>query len=185
MKNISYYVELIKAGKIRYKDDTTRVFKANKCAINGCAMQLAAQDWAGNALEFRFHGIDIIFKGEDGEKHFLEIKSNYSPIEQASALRCSLMAYASHVDPNFPLNKQDGYVLPMQDFLRIGKAMGLIREGTSCGGKKSEPMTTQTVYNNARGEYHGTKWFKVEEEFLKAGALTFEEFFKENEDGLN
>lgn len=185
MRDISYYVNLISNGSIKYKDNTTRTFRANSCAINGCAMQLAAQDWAKNKLEFRLHGIDIIYKDADGERRFLEVKSNSSPIEAASALRCSMIAYASHVEPSRPLNKQDGYVLPMADFLRIGKELKLIKSGTSCGGSKTEDMKTQTVYNNSKGDYHGTKWFKLEEEFLKVGALTFEEFFTEDEDGLN
>lgn len=176
MKNaIAYYVRLLETGKIFYKG-TKDIVIVNSCSVLGLALELAVKDFYGLPLNISGRkGIDIIFTDDDGNKRFMEVKSNSSPIGNA-VNRSSVMAYAFFIDVNKTLDNQYGYVMDKKIFLEIGYKLNHIKNGTSAGGK-AKCIKTQTVYNYSKNEFHGAKAFKLEDEYLNVGAIPFSEFF--------
>lgn len=177
MKNLSTYAEMVMNGEICYKG-TKKPVIANDCAIKGLALELAVKDYFNLPLEVsKSRENDIIFVGDDGKRHFMEVKSNSSPIENCVG-RSSVMAYVFGVQLDKPLSKQWGYVMPLKQFIEIGYAHGHIKSGTSTGGKVAVAMKTQTVWNNSKNEPHGAKAYKLEDAYIAAGAISFSEMFR-------
>ena len=183
MKNIQHYVTLLENGSIFYKGTKIPVI-VNSCSVFGFALELAVKDYYGLPLVIsRQRGIDVITE-VNGKRTFIEVKSNSSPLA-IGVSRSSLMCYACFVDINKPLNRQKGYVINRSDFVDIGIKLNHIKTGTSNyranNGKPSfnTCLKTQTVYNYSKGEYHGKKWFKLEDEYIEHGGISFRDWFTE------
>lgn len=177
MKNLSVYAEMLLNGEIYYKGTKTKVIP-NECNLKGLSLELASKDFHGLPLDISSaRGIDIVFTDENGKRRFMEVKSNGSPLAIA-AERSSIMAYAFCVNLEKPLNKQWGYVLSRSAFMEIGEKLHHIVSGTTSGGRV-HTLKTQTVWNNKKNAPHGAKAFKLEDEYIKAGARSFEEYFIE------
>ena len=175
--NLSHFAEMVKNGEVRYTG-TRKVVKANACSIRGYALELAVKAHYGLPLTIsKARSNDIIFADENGARHFMEVKSNSSPIDGCLG-RSSVMAYVFGVSLDKPLTEQWGYVLPLKSFMAIGTAMGHIKSGTTAGGAAEVEYKTQTVWNNSKGEPHGTKAYKLEDAYQASGAVSFKEWFK-------
>lgn len=176
MENLRYYAEMVENGKIYYSG-TKKVVKPNSCNIYGFAVELAVCDYYGLPLTIsRAKTNDVIYTDDNGARHFMEVKSNSSPIDGCVG-RSSVIAYVFGVQLDKPLNKQWGYVLPFKTFMSIGKKLKHIKEGTTTGGTVMVEYKTQTVWNNKKQEPHGTKAYKLEDAYQQANAKSFGEWF--------
>lgn len=179
MPKLSIYADMLNSGKIFYagarKDDNP--VKPNDCNIRGLALELAVRDYFDLPLVIGTQRQnDIVFRDEDDRRHFMEVKSNSSPLD-GILNRSSMISYAFFVDLDRPLNEQMGYVLKLKKFMDIGLSLGHIKSGTTKGGEVAVEYKTQTVYNYSKMEFHGKKAFKLAEAYAQAGAQSFEEFF--------
>lgn len=176
MKELNYYANMLLNGEIHYKDSKDAV-KVNDCNLKGYSLELAVKDYYGLPLEIsRSRQNDIIFYDADDRKHFMEVKSNSSPIDGVLG-RSSFISYAAFVNLDATLAEQVGYVMKLKTFMDIGMTLGHIKSGTTKGGTVEVEYKTQTVYNNTKSEFHGKKWFKLEAEYVRKGGISFEDWF--------
>lgn len=177
MNTLDFYAEMLKNGKVCYANTHDTVI-VNDCSLRGLALELAVKDFYGLPLTIsRVRANDVVFTGEDGKRHFMEVKSNSSPLEDCIN-RSSVISYAFGVRLEKTLAEQWGYVLPLKTFFEVGIEMGHIKTGTVQGGKYRVKYKTQTVWNNSKGEAHGKKAYKLEDAYKAVGAVSFKEWFK-------
>lgn len=176
MKPLQTYAEMLQAGKINYSNSKT-VVKPNDCNIYGLALELAVKDYYSLDLTISARrSNDIIFYGKDGKRHFMEVKSNSSPIDGCIG-RSSTMAYVFGVKLEKTLAQQWGYVMPLKSFMEIGLELKHIKSGTTQGGKVSVEYKTQTVWVNKDRLPWGKKAYKLEDAYRANGAASFSEWF--------
>ena len=176
MKKLQYYAEMLKTGKIHYTKSKT-VVKPNDCNIYGLALELAVKDYYGLDLAIsKKHSNDVVFYGKDGKRHFMEVKSNSSPIDGCIG-RSGTMAYVFGVKLDKTLSQQWGYVMPLKSFMKIGLEMKHIKSGTTQGGNVKVEYKTQTVWINKDRLPWGKKAYKLEDAYKASGAQSFAEWF--------
>lgn len=173
---LQYYANLLLSGSIFYKG-TKKPVIVNGCSIKGFALELAVKDFFNLPLEISGQRQIDVIATINGQRRHLEVKSNSSPICNG-LIHSSIMVYAFGIDLNKPLNQQYGYIINKADFMAIGTALNHFKIGTVNGGKATT-VKTQTVWNNSKNAPHGTKAYKLEDEYIKHGGLSFEEFFVE------
>lgn len=176
MKTLNYYANKLANGEIYYKG-TKETVKPNDCNLRGYALELAVKDYYGLELSIcREHANDVVFRDEDDRRHFMEVKSNSSPIDGVLN-RSSVISYAFFINLDATLAEQNGYVMPLKKFMDIGMSLGHIKSGTVKGGSVHVEYKTQTVYNYSKMEFHGKKAFKLADAYVQAGAVSFEDWF--------
>lgn len=175
-RKLSEYAEMLNRGEVCYKGTKT-IVEPNSCNLRGFALELAVADYYGQPLEISNVGqMDIIFYDEEGRKHFMEVKSNSSPLDGVLN-RSKYISYVPFVDLDGTLSEQIGYVIKLKKFFDIGMSNGHIKPGTTRGGAYTVEYKTQTVYNYSKMAFHGKKWFKLAELYAQNGGLRFDEWY--------
>ena len=177
MRKLSFYADMLAREEITYAG-TSKVVKPNAANIRGLALELAVKDYYGLPLAIsRANSNDIVYRDSAERRHFMEVKSNSSPLDGCIG-RSGTMAYVFGVRLEKTLAEQWGYVMPTKLFMTIGFELKHIKQGTTNGGRAEVEYKTQTVWNNSKQEPHGTKAYKLEDAYQAAKAKPFKEWFK-------
>lgn len=158
-KKIQFYVDMIIAARLAANPDYN---PEKDSGLIGDALELAIKDFYGRPLVISKQGHSDI---RIGSRNY-EIKNGGGELgnEDGKLVKGSGWAiYVPVVLVDYPLSRQDGYVMTRQDFIDSLDEAGAIRRKTSTSGQKK--VTIQTFWNRKLNKPHGKLMFRMIEAF--------------------
>lgn len=158
-RKIQFYVDMIIEERLAANSDYN---PEKDSGLVGDALELAIKDFYGRPLVISKQGHSDI---RIGNRNY-EIKNGGGELgnEDGKLVKGSGWAiYVPVVLVDYPLSRQDGYVMTRQDFIDSLDEAGAIRRKTSTSGQKK--VTIQTFWNRKLNKPHGRLMFRMIEAF--------------------
>lgn len=104
-----------------------------------------------------------------------EVKTGAGELDYLLRSTVKFVVYVPVVDLSSDVTRQEGFVIPRNDFLRVLEEVGLIRtKVATCGERKT---TIQTFWNHKQNKPHGAKYTKLLDLLYDNSLMTLEEYF--------
>ena len=173
---LSHYVDL----RVNYLLSTVEDYDPeNDCSLLNCAVELALKAAVGYEVDGSISAVGKSDLRIDGRN--FECKSGAGELSASMTARMlsgsGMVCYVPVPDERYPLERQEGYIMPRDEFIAaLNDAGAIVVKHRSPKAGRGERYVIQTFWNRKQGKPHGRLLLRMQDAFDEHGAEMLDEF---------